>query len=53
MAVPAVLLHPEDRIDPKALLDRQALTVLMARSPLEVPVVQDHLADQIGLARKP
>ena len=65
MAVPAVLLHPEDRIDPETLLDRQALVgrqalvdrqarvVLMAPSALEVPVVRDHLSDRVRLARKP
>ena len=39
-----------DRIGPEVLLDREALLVLLA---LEVPVVRDRLADQIGLARKP
>jgi len=39
-----------DRIGPEVLLDRETLLVLLA---LEVPVVQDHLADQGCLARTP
>jgi|SRR5437867_9896326 hypothetical protein len=53
MAVPAVLVHQEDRIDPEALIDRQALVVLKAPFVLEVPVVRDRLSDQVRLARKP
>ena len=47
MAVPAVLLHLEDRVDPEALVGREALVVL------EVLMVRDHLSDQVRLARKP
>jgi len=59
MAVPAVLLHPEDRIDPEALLDRQALVdqqvlmVLEAPFVLEVRAVPVRLWSQAHLDRKP
>ena len=42
-----------DRIGPEVLLDREALLALLVLLALEVPVVRDRLADQIGLARKP
>jgi hypothetical protein len=38
------------RMGPEVLLDPEAPLVLLA---LEVPVVRDHLSDQIGPARKP
>src|SRR5262245_30900057 len=43
-------LQSSYRVGPEVLLDREVLLVLLA---LEVPVVQDHLADQGCLARMP
>ena len=58
MAVPAVLLDPEERldpeglVDPEVLVDQQVLVVLEVPFVLEVPVVRGHLSDQVHFARK-